>query len=106
MRAAIFDKPGSPLTVEAVAPLALGATDVLVRVTASGICHSDLGPARGALGDIGPTVLGHERAGVVDRVGSNASALHAGDRVVATWVAPCDRCAWCCGGQAEICAEC
>src|SRR3954471_17088161 len=105
MRAAIFDKPGSPLTVEAVAPLALGATAVLVRVTASGICHSDLGPARGALGDVGPTVLRHEGAGVVDTVGSSVSTLRAGDRVVASWVAPCDRCSWCCGGQAEICAD-
>ena len=105
MRAAIFEKPGAPLTIESVAPLELGPTDVLVRVTASGICHSDLGPARGALGDTGPTVLGHEGAGIVDSVGSNVSALRPGDRVVASWVAPCDRCAWCCGGQAEICAE-
>src|SRR5919197_515240 len=105
MRAAIFEKPGAPLTIESVAPLELGPTDVLVRVTASGICHSDLGPARGALGDTGPTVLGHEGAGIVDSVGSNVSALRPGDRVIASWVAPCDRCAWCCGGQAEICAE-
>ena len=87
MRAAIFDTPGLPLTVEAVAPLALGPTDVLVRVTASGICHSDLGPARGALGDTGPTVLGHEGAGVVDTVGPNVATLRPGDRVVASWVA-------------------
>jgi S-(hydroxymethyl)glutathione dehydrogenase / alcohol dehydrogenase len=105
MRAAIFEKPGAPLTVEPVAPLPLGPTDVLVRVTASGICHSDLGPARGALGDIGPTVLGHEGAGVVDTVGSNVSTVRPGDRVVATWVAPCDRCFWCTSGQAETCAE-
>jgi S-(hydroxymethyl)glutathione dehydrogenase/alcohol dehydrogenase len=104
MRAAIFDKPGAPLTVESVAPLALGPTDVLVRVTASGICHSDLGPARGALGDTGPTVLGHEGAGVVDTVGSNVATLRPGDRVIATWVAPCDRCFWCINGQAEACA--
>src|SRR4051794_12602607 len=105
MRAAIFDKPGAPLTVETVAPLALGPTDVLVRVTASGICHSDVGPARGALGDIGATVLGHEGAGIVDTVGSAVSALRPGDRVVASWVAPCDHCYWCLGGQAETCAE-
>ena len=94
MRAAIFDKPGSPLTIEAVAPLALGSTDVLVRVTASGICHSDLGPVRGALGDVGPTVLGHEGAGVVDTIGSSVSTLRPGDRVVASWVAPCEHCYW------------
>ena len=105
MRAAIFDTPGLPLTVEPVAPLALGPTDVLVRVTASGICHSDLGPARGALGDTGPTVLGHEGAGVVDTVGPNVATLRPGDRVVASWVASCDRCYWCLGGQAETCAE-
>jgi S-(hydroxymethyl)glutathione dehydrogenase/alcohol dehydrogenase len=105
MRAAIFDKPGAPLTVDAVEPLALGPTDVLVRVTASGICHSDLGPARGALGDTGPTVLGHEGAGVVESVGSSVATLRAGDRVVASWVAPCDRCFWCLGGQAETCAD-
>src|SRR3954454_24246889 len=105
MRAAIFDKPGSPLTIEAVAPLALGPTDVLVRVTASGICHSDLGPARGALGDVGPTVLGHEGAGLVDTIGSSVSTLRPGDRVVASWVAPCEHCYWCLGGQAEACAD-
>src|SRR4051795_5679998 len=105
MRAAIFDSPGAPLTVESVAPLALGPTDVLVRVTASGICHSDLGPARGALGDTGPTVLGHEGAGIVESVGSSVANLRTGDRVVASWVAPCDRCFWCLGGQAETCAD-
>jgi S-(hydroxymethyl)glutathione dehydrogenase/alcohol dehydrogenase len=105
MRAAIFEKPGSPLTIEAVAPLALGPTDVLVRVTASGICHSDLGPARGALGDTGPTVLGHEGAGVVETVGASVQTLRPGDRVVASWVAPCDHCYWCIGGQTETCAE-
>src|SRR3954466_12611691 len=105
MRAAIFDKPGSPLTVEAVSPAAVGPTDVLVRLPASGICHSDLGPARGALGDTGPTVLGHEGAGVVDSVGANVSSLRRGDRVIATWVAPCDRCFWCTSGEAQACAD-
>src|SRR3954453_5381611 len=106
MRAAIFDTPGLPLTVEPVAPLALGPTDVLVRVTASGICHSDLGPARGALGDTGPTVLGHEGAGVVDSVGTSVATLRPGDRAAASWVAPCELCSWCPGGKAETCPAC
>src|SRR3954454_20477793 len=106
MRAAIFDSPGAPLTVESVAALALGPTDVLVRVTASGICHSDLGPARGALGDTGPTVLGHEGAGVVDAVGASVATRRPGARVAPSWVARCSCCFWRTRGEARAAASC
>ena len=74
MRAAIFLEQDQPLSVEEVTPLDPGPTDVIVRITASGVCHSDLSVINGTL-PAGPVVLGHEGAGVVEEVGADVSRV-------------------------------
>src|SRR5437879_225960 len=80
-----------------------GADEVLVRVEASGVCHSDLhvvetGWARGL-----PVLLGHEGAGVVEEIGEGVSTVAPGDRVVLGWRSPCGSCRWCKRGDIRRC---
>ena len=69
MRAAIFTGT-IDLSVEDVTPLEPGPADVVVRIGASGVCHSDVSAANGTLPTPSPCILGHEGAGVVEWVGS------------------------------------
>ncbi|MCW2538778.1 MAG: Alcohol dehydrogenase zinc-binding domain protein [Frankiales bacterium] len=104
MRVSIFREAGTPLTVEEVTVLPLGAGDVRVRTTASGICHSDLLPLQGLLPRAAQaSVLGHEGAGIVEEVGSAVTTMKPGDQVVASWVSPCFHCYWCVNQQTEYC---
>ncbi len=78
--------------------------EVLVRVAAAGVCHSDLHLVDGALGDgRWPMVLGHEGAGVVEQVGSGVEHVSPGDRVVLCWVPACRDCAACRAGRPNLC---
>ena len=70
VRAAVLDKPGTPLRVETLLLDPPAAGEVLVRLEASGVCHSDLHVADGEWGDTEPIVLGHEGCGVVEEVGT------------------------------------
>ena len=71
VRAAVWRAPGEPGSVEEVLLDGPGAGEVLVRVAAAGVCHSDLHQADGHLGDaLFPIVLGHEGAGIVEAVGA------------------------------------
>jgi S-(hydroxymethyl)glutathione dehydrogenase / alcohol dehydrogenase len=88
------------------ADLALPEPDgdqVRVRLTASGVCHSDLHAVAGDWTVPLPLVLGHEGAGVVEAVGPDVRDVVVGDRVVLSWFAPCRRCARCAAGQAWLC---
>lgn len=104
MRAALFTEIDEPLCVEEVTPLAMGPNDVVVKVGASGVCHSDLSIARGYVGRAGPMVLGHEGAGLVEAVGDGVTRVKVGERVVASFVPVCGRCWWCLHEQTNLCA--
>ena len=85
MRAAIFTEQDGPLIVEDVTPAEPGPRDVVVRITASGICHSDLSVINGTLPMPPPAILGHEGAGIVEYVGAEVRHLAEGrprDRLV------------------------
>jgi len=82
--AAVAREPGRPLTLESVELDAPQAREVVVRMVAVGICHSDIGARDGALPFALPAVLGHEGAGIVEQVGSEVTTLQAGDKVVLT----------------------
>jgi S-(hydroxymethyl)glutathione dehydrogenase/alcohol dehydrogenase len=102
MRAAIF--VGTPeLSVEEVTPLDPGPRDVVVRIGASGVCHSDVSATNGTLPMPAPCVLGHEGAGTVDWVGPEVSRVEVGDRVVASFVPACGSCFFCLHGQSNLC---
>jgi S-(hydroxymethyl)mycothiol dehydrogenase len=90
-------------SVEEIEVAEPGPQDVVVRVEASGVCHSDLHLLETGWGHRLPVVLGHEGAGVVEAAGSEVDALAPGDRVVLGWRAPCGRCVWCKRGDSRRC---
>jgi S-(hydroxymethyl)glutathione dehydrogenase/alcohol dehydrogenase len=81
-----------------------GAGEVLVRVAAAGVCHSDVHLADGSLGEgRWPMVLGHEGAGVVEEVGDGVTHVAPGDHVVLCWVPSCRECEACLAGRPTLC---
>jgi S-(hydroxymethyl)glutathione dehydrogenase/alcohol dehydrogenase len=104
IRAAVLYEPGRPVTVDEVELDEPKAGEVLVRVAAAGVCHSDVHLADGMLGDgRWPMVLGHEGAGVVERVGEGVTHLRAGDRVGLCFVPACGVCRFCRAGKPNLC---
>jgi S-(hydroxymethyl)mycothiol dehydrogenase len=79
-----------------------GPGEVLVRIEATGVCHSDLTILRDNWNHRPPILLGHEGAGIVESVGDGVE-LAPGDRVVLGWRAPCGRCEWCARGTPRLC---
>jgi NDMA-dependent alcohol dehydrogenase len=81
-----------------------GDNEVLVRLVASGLCHSDEHVAKGD-GKIGhfPYCGGHEGAGVVEEVGRSVVSLKAGDHIVTSFIPGCGRCRWCASGMQNLC---
>lgn len=103
MRAAIFVGAEQPLVIEDVTPLAPGASDVVVRIGASGVCHSDLSIVHGYLPLPPNVVLGHEGTGVVEAVGESVTRVKPGDRVIASFVPACGSCFHCLHEQSNLC---
>jgi S-(hydroxymethyl)glutathione dehydrogenase/alcohol dehydrogenase len=94
-KAAVLHAPKSPLTIETVEATDLAPDDVLVRIKAAGLCHTDLEVIEGSLRNPLPIVLGHEAAGVVERVGGEARGPSVGDHVVLSWNPHCGHCFYC-----------
>jgi S-(hydroxymethyl)glutathione dehydrogenase/alcohol dehydrogenase len=103
MRAAICREKDAPVRVETVTLDAPRRDEVLVRLAASGVCHTDLSVITGVMPMRLPAVLGHEGAGVVEEVGPGVSHLSPGDRVVLSWVTRCGACFYCRRGQPNLC---
>ena len=93
VRAAIWD--GTKLIVDEVSLLPPSAGEVTVRVLASGICHSDLNVIDGRAPLPAPVVLGHEAAGVVERIGGDVDSVAVGDEVMISSMTPCGECPSC-----------
>jgi len=77
--------------------------EVMVRMAASGVCHSDLSMQNGTMMGPLPIVLGHEGAGVIEEVGPGVSDLRPGDHVVISWVPQCGQCFFCQRDQGYLC---
>jgi S-(hydroxymethyl)glutathione dehydrogenase / alcohol dehydrogenase len=103
MRAAVMRAIGEPLRIEEIQVDAPGPHEVLVRVAATGVCHSDLHVLEGSLPNPLPTVLGHEPAGVVEAVGSQVRHVAAGDHVIGCLSAFCGTCEYCVAGRPNLC---
>jgi len=104
MRAAVLEEFGRPLAVQEVELAEPKAGEVLVRLVACGVCHTDLYTASGAdPSGYAPTVLGHEGAGVVERVGPEVSLLEAGDHVVTLFSPQCGDCVHCRDERTNLC---
>src|SRR4029077_11980327 len=82
-----------------------GPGEALVRVQACGVCHTDLHYREGAVNDDFPFLLGHEAAGVVEKVGDNVDNVSAGDFVILAWRAPCGSCRSCRRGRPWYCFD-
>ena len=94
-RAAVLHAVEAPMTVETVIADAPRGNDVLVRIKAAGLCHTDLEVITGSLRYPLPIVLGHEAAGVVEELGPEARGLAVGDQVVLSWNPHCGHCFYC-----------
>src|SRR5436305_9405123 len=104
MRAAVLEEFGQPLAVEEVDLAEPRAGEVLVRLVACGVCHTDLYTASGAdPSGYAPTVLGHEGAGVVERVGEGVVSVAPGDHVVTLFSPQCRECEHCRDPRTNLC---
>ena len=81
-----------------------GPGEVLVRMQASGVCHTDLHYKQGKITNDFPFLLGHEGAGIVEEVGEGVTSPGKGDYVVLAWRAPCGHCRFCSIGQPQLCS--
>jgi 2-desacetyl-2-hydroxyethyl bacteriochlorophyllide A dehydrogenase len=106
MKAARYYAVHQPLKVEEVEVPSIGANEVLVKVVASGICHTDLHFLDGTFpAGKSPLVLGHEPAGVVEKVGENVTQWKRGDRVIPFRYFTCGKCYSCLTGNEEVCYD-
>ncbi len=104
MRAAVLRQTGAPLQLEDVELDEPMAGEVLVRIEAAGVCHSDLHYMLGDLPAKLPIVVGHEGAGIVEAVGPGSrSGVSVGDRVALLWRPRCGECDACVAGNPVLC---
>jgi S-(hydroxymethyl)glutathione dehydrogenase / alcohol dehydrogenase len=104
MRAALLEEFGKPLVVQDVDLAEPRAGEVLVRLAACGVCHTDLYTASGAdPSGYSPTVLGHEGAGIVERAGEGVTSVAAGDHVVTLFSPQCRECIHCRSTRTNLC---
>ncbi|WP_299406927.1 alcohol dehydrogenase AdhP [uncultured Roseobacter sp.] len=106
MKAAVVTKLGDPLDIREVDVPEIGPGEVLVRVRASGVCHTDLHAANGdwPVKPTAPFIPGHEGVGEVARLGTGVTHLKEGDRVGVPWLhTACGRCEHCSGGWETLC---
>jgi S-(hydroxymethyl)mycothiol dehydrogenase len=105
-RGVVYAEPGAEPQVEEIVLDPPGSNEVVVRVEACGLCHSDVHVIEtGGWGMDFPILLGHEGAGVVEEVGAEVTMVAPGDRVVVAWRAPCGRCPSCKRGDPRRCSR-
>src|ERR1700760_4094375 len=104
-QAAVLHAAQKPLAIERVETVPLAPHDVLVRVRAAGLCHTDLEVIDGSLRYPMPIVLGHEAAGGVEDVGAAGTRPRRGERVVLSWNPHCGHCFYCDRGAPILCEE-
>jgi S-(hydroxymethyl)glutathione dehydrogenase / alcohol dehydrogenase len=104
MKAAVAYQANAPLQIEDVQISAPAAREVLVKLMASGVCHSDWHILKGEWGNaLFPAILGHEGAGVVEAVGQEVQRLKPGDHVILSWRTSCGVCEMCQRGFPALC---
>lgn len=101
-RAAIVENAGSEFSIDTVDLDQIQDDEVLVKIRAAGLCHTDLSALAGHTGHVFPAVFGHEAAGIVEAVGRNASGLQEGDHVALSFTS-CGECKHCWSGHPAYC---
>jgi S-(hydroxymethyl)glutathione dehydrogenase/alcohol dehydrogenase len=104
-KAVLCRELNKPVVVEEISVESPKRGEVMVKIAACGVCHSDLSATNGTIALPPPLILGHEGAGEVVEVGEGVSTLAAGDKVVSNWVYMCGRCRFCSTGRPVLCTE-
>jgi S-(hydroxymethyl)glutathione dehydrogenase / alcohol dehydrogenase len=105
-RAAIALGPGQPLTITEVDVAPPKAGEVLVRIVASGVCHTDAYTLSGSDPEgIFPAILGHEGGGIVVEVGAGVTSVTVGDHVIPLYTPECGECKFCLSGKTNLCQK-
>jgi propanol-preferring alcohol dehydrogenase len=103
MKAIRLQRQGQPLVSESIATPEPGPQDVLVRVCAAGICHSDAHYRAGVAPTRLPCTLGHEVAGIIEACGGSVTGFRRGDRICLNYLVTCGECPHCRAGQEQFC---
>ena len=103
MRAAVLERVGEPLRVKEVPIPEPKTGEVLVRVAACGVCHTDLHVIKGEVAFPTPCVLGHEISGSIVALGPGVESLKIGEKVVSSFIIPCGGCYYCLRGEEDLC---
>ena len=98
-------RAGEPTRLEEINLDPPGPGEVLVRILASGVCHTDLLYKTGKVGNDFPYLLGHEGSGIIEEAGEGVTAPVVGDYVVLAWRAPCEQCRFCLIGLPNLCSD-
>lgn len=102
MLAAVMTEVGKPLQIDTVEADSPKANEVLVKIEATGVCHSDFNALYDETTPV-PTILGHEGAGIIVETGPNVRNVKVGDKVALSWVPFCGTCEFCKTGQVNLC---
>ncbi len=105
MRALVYEGSGKIRFVDDIEVREPGPSEVLVRIVASGICHSDISVINGTIDWPAPAVLGHEGAGIIEKLGPGVTELAVGDHVALHTLANCGRCGPCASGRPTHCRQ-
>lgn len=106
IKAAVAWGPGQPLRVEEIDLAPPKAGEVLVKMVATGVCHTDAFTLSGADPEgIFPTILGHEGGGIVAEVGLGVTSLQKGDHVIPLYTPECRECKFCLSGKTNLCVK-
>src|ERR1700679_958291 len=103
IQAAVLFEAHKPFQIRDVELESPRSGEILVRIAAAGVCHSDYHLVTGATKHPMPVVAGHEGAGVVEAVGAGVSAIRAGDHVTLNWTPDCGHCFYCLRGKPNLC---
>lgn len=103
IKGAVMHNFMEPLVIESLTLKAPREGEVVVKMAASGVCHSDLSVVQAKLPIPPPCVLGHEGAGIVEEIGKGVTDLKPGDHVVLAWVANCGKCHYCTHEKPHLC---
>lgn len=104
IRAAVLESVNAPFRIREVELSPPQGGEVLVRVAACGVCHSDWHVVTGDTAHPLPAILGHEGAGVIEAIGAGVSDLAVGDHVALNWAPACGRCFYCLADRPSLCA--
>jgi len=105
MKAAVLYEHNKPLVIEDIEIEDPKPGEVMVKIVAAGVCHSDISHMEGIVPTPLPMVMGHEGAGVVEKVGEGVTRLQPGDHVILVWVPSCGVCRNCARGKPYLCAS-